>query len=92
MPEWAFPAAMGALVVLVAALVLLGLPAVLRPRDPDRCRVSEETGGYFIGRQNCHTHNIVWDDGGTCPRRGESYVGQPFAMTKTVRDNFPGRY
>lgn len=42
------------------------------------CRVSEEWCGLFIGRRHCSTHNIVWDDGGRCPRSGQT-PGQPFA-------------
>lgn len=35
---------------------------------PTPCRISEETGGYFIGRRYCAKHMVRWDDGGPCPR------------------------
>lgn len=44
-----------------------------------QCRVTEEWQGAFIGRQHCHRHNIVWDDGGDCPRKGQR-TGQPFVF------------
>jgi hypothetical protein len=58
-------------------------------RDPNRCRVTEETGGYFIGRRHCQRHNVVWDDGGRCPRAGRE-PGDPFTFAR--RGVFPGRY
>lgn len=53
------------------------------PRDPRACRISEETGGYFIGRKHCHAHNVVWDDGGRCPRQGDE-PGDPFAFARDL--------
>jgi hypothetical protein len=52
-----------------------------RLRDPRRCSVTEEWQGLFIGRRHCHRHNVVWDDGGNCPRVGEE-PGQPFMFAR----------
>lgn len=41
--------------------------------DPNRCSISEEWCGYFIGRQHCSTHQVHWDDGGPCPHKGVPY-------------------
>lgn len=40
----------------------------------NRCRITEEWGGLFIGRQHCNTHLIHWDGGGRCPLEGMEEV------------------
>lgn len=53
------------------------------------CKVSEEWCGLFIGRRQCRTHNVVWDDGGACPRQSRE-PGEPFSMGHW--HEFEGRY
>lgn len=54
-----------------------------------RCHIIEEWGGIFIGRRCCTTHNVVWDDGGRCPRFGHD-PGEPFEMAG--HGKFSGRH
>lgn len=54
-----------------------------------RCRISEESGGLFIGRRHCGTHNIVWDDGGICPGLGDT---NPLKIFTFARDLGTGRH
>lgn len=41
-------------------------------RDPDKCRITQEHDGCFIGRRHCHTHDLKWERGGPiCPTKRE---------------------
>lgn len=58
------------------------------PKDPNRCRIDEDTGAYgsiFIGRQFCSTHQVKWDDGGLCPHKGEP----PYQSKERRNDSKP---
>jgi hypothetical protein len=63
--------------------------------DQHTCKVSEETGGSFIGRKYCHTHNVVWDNGDTCPRvrleqtitENVQLIEEVTRLNKIIREN-----
>ena len=83
----------GPFAVAIAILALITFPRemldtgkrilTLEPflRNHNRCRISEEWGGLFIGRRFCSTHNARWDGGGPCPvrHRDEPLEANPIA-------------
>ena len=50
----------------------------------ERCRVTEEWQGYFIGRRHCRTHGYVWDPPveQPCPGGGVGRPAQAFTHTE----------
>lgn len=40
-------------------------------RWKNRCRITEEWDGFYIGRKHYHTHNVKWEDQNLCPKEGQ---------------------
>jgi hypothetical protein len=52
----------------------------------NRCQVTEEWCGAFIGRRHCATHNVAWDGSGPCPRVSSAPGIRPFAINPSGAD------